>query len=187
MTRVDTEAQKETEPVGRKADLECPGGLPEVQSPWTTQGQVEGASAYSSASLSKQSSLDPPPGNQAGWAERGKGELSIHTLDSGGTYRTRHLHPYVSAVQWRVAALPRSPLGGICPFLVLPAPHGEGEQVPAWSPPVPCVVGVSILLLGRERQVGHEPGQLETKVPSQQGTGGMPTSLNVSLLMLGNR
>lgn len=91
--------------------------------------------------------------------QRGKKSLLGHVhncpLNSGGTYRTRHLYPYISTVQWRVATLPGSPLNGIRTFLVLPAPHGEGKRVPAWTPPLPCVVGLSILLLERERQVEH--------------------------------
>lgn len=104
--------------------------------------------------------------------QRGKkglrGHVHNYPLNSGGTYRTRHLYPYISTVQWRVATLPGSPLNGIRTFLVLPAPHGEGKRVPAWTPPVPCVMGLSILLLERERQVGHGLGPFKPKVSSQQ-------------------
>lgn len=99
--------------------------------------------------------------------QRGKKGLLGHVhncpLNSGCTYRTRHLYPYISTVQWRVATLPGSPLNGIRTFLVLPAPHGEGKRVPAWTPPLPCVVGLSILLLERERQVEHGLGQFKPK------------------------
>lgn len=69
-----------------------------------------------------------------------------------GTYRAGHLHTYVSTVQWGVAALPRFPLAGDWPFLVLPAPHRKGQRIPAQPPPVPSLVGVPILLLGKGRQ-----------------------------------
>lgn len=90
----------------------------------------------------------PWPGLQAGgagWA------VEPPTSARGGvTYRARQLHPDVRAVQRGMAALPRPPLSRVRPFLVLPAPHGEREQVPAGPPPVPRVVAVSILLLRGE-------------------------------------
>ena len=91
---------------------------------------------------------DPGPASrrvgQGGQWSPSRGSVSAR---GGVTYRARQLHPDVRAVQWGVAALPRPPLSRVGPFLVLPAPHGEREQVPAGPPPVPRVVAVSILLL----------------------------------------
>lgn len=73
------------------------------------------------------------PGLLPQWASiRAQGEV---------TYHARHLYAHVCAVQRGVAALPGPPVSGVQPFLVLPAPHGEGE-------PVPTVMAVSILPLG---------------------------------------
>lgn len=83
----------------------------------------------------------------------------------GVTYRARQLHPDVRAVQRGVAALPRPPLSRVGPFLVLPAPHGEREQVPAGPPPVPRVVAVSILLLGGEGWAWERLPAVRTSTP----------------------
>lgn len=130
-------------------------------------GQGEGPAAYGFPFLSHRPSLALSPGWRGRQGRGPCGHVHICPLNSGGTYRTRHLHPYISTVQWRVATLPGSPLNSIRAFLVLPASHGEGKRVPAWTPPIPWVVGLSILLLERERQVGHGLGQFKTKVPSQ--------------------
>lgn len=72
-------------------------------------------------------------------------------------YRAGDLHPDVCAVQRGVASL-SGPLGSLQPLLVFPAPHGEREHVPAWPPPLPHLVAVSILLLGRGKKAGHGRG-----------------------------
>ena len=114
------------------------------------------------------------PGPASRWAVQDAvqdGQWSPSRLPVGPrgevTYRTRHLHPDVRAVQWGVATLPGPPLSSVRPFLVLPAPHGEGEQVPARPPPVPRGVAVSILLLGRGRKTGHGRGPGRQRSPSQ--------------------
>lgn len=87
--------------------------VPELQkASWRAQQLI-------SLPLRVTSSVLTPPPPQATRLDGGRkgreGSVSqcSQLLDSGGTYRTRHLDPYISAVQWRVAAFPRSPLSGI--------------------------------------------------------------------------
>lgn len=140
----------ETEPTCSKAETRVP-----MRAPWGAPNSSElcalSAWAHRPGRRPSGSALPCVRAGEADREERPRGHAHIRPLSSGGTYRTRHLHPHVSAVQWRVATLPGSPLSSIRTFLVLPASHGEGKRVPAWTPPVPCVVGLSILLLERER------------------------------------